>query len=527
MTKKKSTKRALISSLLVLAMCFTMLAGTTFAWFTDEATSGNNQIIAGNLKIGAYYGDGYATSIVGADDLFVTPANQQKGLWEPGHVEIAYLKVVNEGSLALKYKLSVNVVTEVIGKNADNGDIKLSEILDLSVAESDTAITYADRDEALAAITGTSKLSDLFGAQTEYSLAPGEFKYVAVVISMATDVGNEANYRSQAAPSITFAVSVIAKQDTVEYDSFDNQYDANADYPVVVSNPTELVSALADPAVTNVQLSNNVTLTEALDDITTDKSVDLNGNTLTVPNEDSWSEISGDVEFKNGTIEANEYDNGTDTFLHPTSGATLTLDHVTINTTGTAVYPAGDTTEVNIIDSTITGGTYAVSSNANTQGNYGVVINIKNSTLSTTGYNGNDGDAATVMLNVEGTLNIEDSVINGHRQAVIVRAGTANIKNTTINYDGACADVAKYDDLDNKAWGSGNEVYGAAIVVGNRNPNNSYRANAGLTLDTVTINNTSARPDLAVVGNDTYSASVTLVNTTIATQVVGDYATVA
>ena len=51
MTSSKSTKRALISSTLAILMCVAMLIGTTFAWFTDTASTGVNKIQAGNLKV--------------------------------------------------------------------------------------------------------------------------------------------------------------------------------------------------------------------------------------------------------------------------------------------------------------------------------------------------------------------------------------------------------------------------------------------------------------------------------------------
>lgn len=58
MTNPKQTKRALLMSLLSLLLCCAMLIGSTFAWFTDSVTSGNNKIIAGNLDIEL----GYATA---------------------------------------------------------------------------------------------------------------------------------------------------------------------------------------------------------------------------------------------------------------------------------------------------------------------------------------------------------------------------------------------------------------------------------------------------------------------------------
>ncbi len=51
MTTKKSTKSALLSSVLATALCVAMLVGATFAWFTDGVTSGKNKIVAGNLDI--------------------------------------------------------------------------------------------------------------------------------------------------------------------------------------------------------------------------------------------------------------------------------------------------------------------------------------------------------------------------------------------------------------------------------------------------------------------------------------------
>ena len=318
---KKSTKRALISSLLVLAMCFTMLAGTTFAWFTDSVTGNNNRIVAGKLQIGAYGGADYNTSITAINDLFIAPDNAQKGLWEPGHVEVAYLKIVNEGTLALKYKVTASTANEVVGKNAAGGDIKLSEILDVAVVESDSAISYSTRDAALAAVTTTSKLGQLSGV-SEYSLAVGAEKYVAVIVSMATTVGNEANYRSTDIPSIDFAVSVLATQDTVENDSFDNLYDIAATADATAADATQLAAAIAaaDPGDvilltgdidTAVAIDKDVTIVGNGNDLKATitgnnniKLVDVDTNGITVTN------FSGTLEFNGGTL-VSEHPQGT------------------------------------------------------------------------------------------------------------------------------------------------------------------------------------------------------------------------
>ena len=116
MTNSKSTKRELISSTLAILMCVAMLIGTTFAWFTDTASTAVNKIQTGNLDIGVEYTlDGETwKDLDGATDIF------QKGLWEPGHTEVVALKFKNNGSLALKYSINMNIVDETAGINKLN-----------------------------------------------------------------------------------------------------------------------------------------------------------------------------------------------------------------------------------------------------------------------------------------------------------------------------------------------------------------------------------------------------------------------
>ena len=66
MTNSKATKKALFMSMLSLLLCFTMLMGATFAWFTDTVTSKNNIIKSGTLDVTMHYADG--TKAVPADD---------------------------------------------------------------------------------------------------------------------------------------------------------------------------------------------------------------------------------------------------------------------------------------------------------------------------------------------------------------------------------------------------------------------------------------------------------------------------
>ena len=113
MTTAKATKRAMLSSVVALFLCFAMLMGTTYAWFTDSVTSENNVIKSGNLDVTLeYYKGGKWHDVQGASDIITNE------LWEPGATEIAYLRIKNNGSLALKYSLGVNIRSEKEGVNA-------------------------------------------------------------------------------------------------------------------------------------------------------------------------------------------------------------------------------------------------------------------------------------------------------------------------------------------------------------------------------------------------------------------------
>ena len=88
MKKKYSTKRAFVASLLTLCLTFSMLVGTTFAWFTDTVSSDNNIIQTGTLKVGLHWAKGTEdpTSASWAD---ATKTQIFKNdLWEPGYAEV-------------------------------------------------------------------------------------------------------------------------------------------------------------------------------------------------------------------------------------------------------------------------------------------------------------------------------------------------------------------------------------------------------------------------------------------------------
>ena len=268
MTNSKSTKRALISSTLAILMCVAMLIGTTFAWFTDTASTAVNKIQAGNLDIGVEYTlDGETwKDLDGATDIF------QKGLWEPGHTEVVALKFKNNGSLALKYSINMNIVDEKAGINKLNQEYKLSDYLKVKTLSQEASLigdicidmAFSARSDGLG-YTTTANFKDATVLDHDLFLAPGEVgNYLIMKVYMPETVGNEANAIStEKTASIRFGLNVVATQTPYEKDSYNNTYDKDATYPVIVSNQQQANDAItnATDKKANISIASGQTIT--------------------------------------------------------------------------------------------------------------------------------------------------------------------------------------------------------------------------------------------------------------------------
>ena len=311
------------------------------------------------------------------------------------------------------------------------------------------------------------------------------------------------------------------------------------EYPLVVSDKAALADAIekggyiklsADATLTaselNAALAANRTAPAGEEDFTPAAiSIDLGGKTLTVSAEASASIeiIDGqNLTIKNGTFKAeNILTTSAQSHFAIESGAVMTLNNVTATGNAVFFYPKGDATAVNIIDSEVTTGTFVVSSNAATVENYGVVINIENSTLVSE-------TAAAVIINVAGTLNISDSDITGVDQGVVVRAGTAvldNVNVTAVYNDKNLQANVKDCMINPSSWKDGNWLAGGALVVGDISAT-AYNASAIVTVNGGSYKSVAAEEDSTQVdpflasiyavqlnggdGEDAYTSEITL-----------------
>ena len=319
MTKKHSTKRALVASVLMLALCFTMLVGTTFAWFTDTVESGNNIIKTGNLDVEMYWADG--TKAVPTEDNGWTDASSgaifNYALWEPGYTEVRHIKIANEGTLALKYNVSIV---------ASGAVSKLADVIDVYYV--DPAVQVANRTD----LNDSNKLGTLtdvlanLGESGNGTLLAGASDTITIALKMQETAGNE--YMNLEIGT-EFSIRVVATQLASEKDSFDNQFDQSAAYfektsvsfnvpenaeaALEIAVPGEAVALNLSPAalnalpegVTTVSFGyNGLEINEEAKTLTVKsfELLDQNGEVIDLAGNTQPIVVTFEVPFENGTL---------------------------------------------------------------------------------------------------------------------------------------------------------------------------------------------------------------------------------
>ena len=275
MNESTKTKKALRGSLFALFLCIILLIGTTFAWFTDTASTGVNKIQAGNLDVELQYNhNGTWENAEGQTLDFQKAAGKESEaiLWEPGCTyKLPEIRVINKGNLALKYTMKVTGV---------EGDQKLNEVIDWTID-----------DKALTDTEGNLKANERSNPMT-------------IQGHMQESAGNE--YQGLSIDGIS--ITVYATQDTVESDSFDNQYDKDA--RVKADSETAIREAMKK-AGSVITVTDEIKPSETL--VADKKDITLNMNGKTIVNDtDLWEKGSAYnwslVSAQNGsslTIEGN------------------------------------------------------------------------------------------------------------------------------------------------------------------------------------------------------------------------------
>ena len=369
MTSSKSTKRALLSSALAILMCVAMLVGTTFAWFTDTASTAVNKIQSGILDVDIV--DENNASLDGKSLSFKNIDGDTDILWEPGATfELDSFKIVNDGNLALKYKVIISGV---------EGSTKLLEAIDFTVKNGDSEAVKLDDWYGVLLPKGAEPITD---ADIQ------ESKLITISGHMKEDAGND--YQNKSIDGI--GITVVATQYTYENDIKDNSYDASAEYPV--ADLSELNAAFAVGGIIAVNKDITVSNTDDLASrtiIAQPTTLNLDKKIISPDNMgNNNTNFVAVVVDADTTINAGE-NGGIDTGNNGAYALNIRKD-ATLTINGGTYYGGGTAVQVQAGHLVINGGFFAVEP---FEGSYGynfllncIDSNYKNGTASITVYGG-------------------------------------------------------------------------------------------------------------------------------------------
>ena len=300
MNNSKLTKRALLTSVMALFLCVAMLTGTTFAWFTDTVTSSGNKIIAGDLKVDLEVLNETSGDWISVRDMTDPIFNYE--YWEPGYVQVKILRVVNEGSLALKWKAALVSANELS---------ELANVIDVYVKE---GVTEYPTDRTTVSgwdYAGTLKeFVNNFDANTNGTIEANATKDANEVLAIAFKMREEADNKYKGKSLGEFDITILATQLDAESDSIDDQYDKDADFVAEVSTFADLARALksggkvvitedivVDPAEMNTTAASVPVALAIVDGQHVE--LDLNGHDITV---ESGASTSALLFVQNSTV---------------------------------------------------------------------------------------------------------------------------------------------------------------------------------------------------------------------------------
>ena len=217
MKKKFTKKHALIISVCLLLIWSLLGTGATVAWFTDTTPVDRNTFHIGLLRMDVSYKNDLVTEYTPVDAD--TAVFNDEALYEPNYTQVVYLKVENVGDMDFNYKLSVDTFDYTDSTSVYGTNIHLPDYLKFGVLFSDDE-AQLERDVAQTiAGLGMDEVESTFRRLNNYSeldevtVAPGQTRYVAIIVYMPRQVGNEANYRKgETPPQVQLGMTVYAQQ---------------------------------------------------------------------------------------------------------------------------------------------------------------------------------------------------------------------------------------------------------------------------------------------------------------------------
>ena len=209
-TKNKPYKKlAVVISFFALIVWIALGTGASLAWFSDSSPEINNIFHFGDfeLEVSHRLTDGTWEKVDSKTKIF-----NQNALYEPGYVQVVYLKVENKGDVDFQFNTAVALTGYTTANNVYSEEFNLQDYLKFGLVtadnEEDMKNNIPDRQKAKE--IATMKLSNY---ETENAvLQAGETSYIALIVRMPEEVGNVANYRGEKIPEVNLGIIVKAEQ---------------------------------------------------------------------------------------------------------------------------------------------------------------------------------------------------------------------------------------------------------------------------------------------------------------------------
>ncbi len=208
--KLKTIKKfGFLLSFLTLMLWSLLGTGASLAWFTDSfAVVANVFHFADfDLTVSHLLPDGRWEKVTDQTKLF-----DENALYEPGYIQIVYLKIENTGSVDFDYNSSVLVTDYTPGTNVYGQQFRLQDYLRFGVVQSDTLAGLKEQTRHRDAVKNIATLKFLNYTSEDRRLKSGAETFVAFIVTMPDHVDNNANYRDNMIPKVELGVVIKAEQ---------------------------------------------------------------------------------------------------------------------------------------------------------------------------------------------------------------------------------------------------------------------------------------------------------------------------
>ncbi len=207
--RKTYKKIAFTLSVGLILLWIILGAGTSIAWFSDSTPEMQNVFHFADFDLSVSYRqeDGSYKALEADTKVF-----DENALYEPGYVQVVYLKVENKGTVPFDFQTAVHVTGYTVAINTFGEPFILQDYLKFGLV--------AGNSEAnLNALVGTRTQACTYAnmdlnqyATEKVPLGAGETAYIGIVVRMPEEVNNQANYRGETVPEILLGLIIRATQ---------------------------------------------------------------------------------------------------------------------------------------------------------------------------------------------------------------------------------------------------------------------------------------------------------------------------